>query len=75
MRNFYHFIGTGIHRESRWFRNSAEENPFPIEDQNGMAIYSKKPIISFVNKAYKVLAGSGGMLQKALLFGLAKAKL
>ena len=38
MRAFYHFIGTAIHRESRWFRPLAEEIPFPIADWNGNAL-------------------------------------
>ena len=33
-----HFIGTGIHRESRWFRPLSEEIPFPIADWNGDAL-------------------------------------
>ena len=34
VRAFYHFIGTGIRRESLWLKR----NPFPIADWNGNAL-------------------------------------
>ena len=38
MRAFYHFIGTGVHRASWWFRPLSEEFSFPFADWNESAV-------------------------------------